>query len=953
MTKAPSILISKPDTLGDLVLLEPLLRTLEQGLPGTRIRILVREAYLPLAPLLGASVEWLGIAADPFSKGPDEAWSQVEALLRVLGEEPPELILAPHRQRSWLTDALLASFPSARSIGLSGNEGDPFFAAALQHKLGLGRNPSYTQVLSPAAELPEWRSSCLVAGLLGLQTDMITAPTLRLPQELRDETVGLLKSLGLAPGAFVACAAAGHANVPIKGWPAENFAACATWLHREHSLPCLLVGSHAERSYLEGIQQLAGEDAVRLWTGGPEDLTLLAGLCGESRLFLGNDTGAMHLAAALGRPVCALFGGGTWPRFVPSAAAFAALVNPLPCFGCAWDCCFGDAPCVKALGEAEVIQALGALLRGESPGVITLQKMNSDSLSLTRKAAERHDLLCKQLAQRQQEFERTVVLATAKDGEIGRLKQAAVEKDAEIGNLKAAAVEKDGEIGKLKSAAVEKDTEISGLKAASLGQDAEIAALKQACDERLALVNRLSDDIRRIQAEAARLGALASGHQQAAEAASALAAKTEAFYQGLAPDAAAWASQLNEARTEAANLAARVAAQDAESAVLRQHIAALEASLANISAGLGTLELHRLHQRQLREKEDMIQLLHRSCLERESLIRRLSLGESRLARLGSGLGGWWEARVAAPLRSGWEQWLRQGHWMQLGELRQHEPRPLRWDRGIPRLPAGDASPAIGLVTPSYNQAVFLGSTLRSVLDQEYQKLYYVVQDGGSTDASPRLIAGHADRLFAWESARDGGQSAAIRRGFERILPKLGPDDLMAWLNSDDLLAPRSLGFVADYFARNPEVDAVYGHRIIIDGHDREIGRWILPPHRNGDLRWTDFVPQETLFWRRRAWDRVGGLDPALHFALDWDFLLRLEEAGAVIRRLPFFLGAFRVHEESKTHSQINKRGREEMDQLLKRTHGALPDHATLDREVSHLKARGALCSRLLSLGLRR
>ena len=61
-------------------------------------------------------------------------------------------------------------------------------------------------------------------------------------------------------------------------------------------------------------------------------------LLGEARLYLGNDTGAMHLAAALGVPVTAVFGGGTWPRFVPAAVCGEAVVHPLPCFGCGWDC---------------------------------------------------------------------------------------------------------------------------------------------------------------------------------------------------------------------------------------------------------------------------------------------------------------------------------------------------------------------------------------------------------------------------------------------------------------------------------------------------------------------------------------------------------------------------------------------------------------------------------------
>ncbi len=123
---------------------------------------------------------------------------------------------------------------------------------------------------------------------------------------------------------------------------------------------------------------------------------------------------------------------------------------------------------------------------------------------------------------------------------------------------------------------------------------------------------------------------------------------------------------------------------------------------------------------------------------------------------------------------------------------------------------------------------------------------------------------------------------------------------MAWFNSDDLLAPRALAFVAAYFAANPDVDVVYGHRIIIDDADREVGRWIMPRHEEDSIEWIDYVPQETLFWRKRAWDLAGGIDPSFQFALDWDLLARFQQAGCKIVRLPYFLGCFRVHSQQKT-----------------------------------------------------
>jgi GT2 family glycosyltransferase len=293
--------------------------------------------------------------------------------------------------------------------------------------------------------------------------------------------------------------------------------------------------------------------------------------------------------------------------------------------------------------------------------------------------------------------------------------------------------------------------------------------------------------------------------------------------------------------------------------------------------------------------------------------------------------------------------------MQIGILKHYEPRPLKWDPRVPRarLPA-DRLPRIAIVTPSYNQAHFLATTLTSVLRQDYPHLLYVVQDGGSTDRSVEVIKREAARIYHWESARDNGQADAIRQGFKHVADHLGPNDLMAWLNSDDLLGPRTLHAVAKYFVEHPDVDVVYGHRIIIDETDRDIGRWVMPPHDNTALEWIDYVPQETLFWRKRAWDRVGGLDPTFQFALDWDLIARFQQAGMKLVRLPWFLGAFRVHAAQKTSQQIHTLGHEEMTRIRASLHGGVVniDHRKIEHYAHRTRVEGALCSRLADLGIR-
>ena len=144
-------------------------------------------------------------------------------------------------------------------------------------------------------------------------------------------------------------------------------------------------------------------------------------------------------------------------------------------------------------------------------------------------------------------------------------------------------------------------------------------------------------------------------------------------------------------------------------------------------------------------------------------------------------------------------------------------------------------------------------------------------------------------------------------------------EIIAYLNSDDLLLPGALNYVGDYFAKHPNVDVVYGYRIIVDEYDQEVGRWVMPPHDDEILSWADYVPQETFFWRRRIWEKAAGtMDESFRFAMDSDLLLRLREAKAHMKQLPRFLGAFRVHPHQKTSAQINEIGNREMERLRTR-----------------------------------
>jgi glycosyltransferase involved in cell wall biosynthesis len=304
-----------------------------------------------------------------------------------------------------------------------------------------------------------------------------------------------------------------------------------------------------------------------------------------------------------------------------------------------------------------------------------------------------------------------------------------------------------------------------------------------------------------------------------------------------------------------------------------------------------------------------------------------------------------EDRIKPQLKSIFRRWRRP----RLGLLYQHSPVPLRIPDFYCRKNSGSNAPRISVVTPSLNQGRFLGAACESVLSQKYPRLEYIVRDGKSTDESPSVLRRFEDRITAIRIAKDGGQANALNLGFAE-----STGEIMAWLNADDILLPGSLDYVGDFFSRRPDIDLIYSHRVLIDEFGREIGRWILPPFDGEMLRWTDYVPQETMFWRRSLWEKSGGaLDEQFTYALDWELLLRFIRHGARIRRVPRFLGGFRVHARQKTQAMASTSGAAEMAVILESLHGRKVSLEEVILRTSNYFARSTIYDALYRLGILR
>jgi len=209
------------------------------------------------------------------------------------------------------------------------------------------------------------------------------------------------------------------------------------------------------------------------------------------------------------------------------------------------------------------------------------------------------------------------------------------------------------------------------------------------------------------------------------------------------------------------------------------------------------------------------------------------------------------------------------------------------------------NPLVSIVTPSYNQAAFLEATIRSVLEQDYEPIEYVVVDGGSTDGSVEIVERYAPRLTWWTSEPDDGQAEAINKRFAHTT-----GEILGYLNSDDTLLPEAVSRLVAALQADPTLVCAYGDALWLDPGGATKGyasahSWDpVPMLRSGSAR----LHQPAALWRRDAWERVGRFEESLHYTFDTLFFLRLATIGPA-RHLHEPLAGYRLHPDSKTTSE--------------------------------------------------
>lgn len=226
-------------------------------------------------------------------------------------------------------------------------------------------------------------------------------------------------------------------------------------------------------------------------------------------------------------------------------------------------------------------------------------------------------------------------------------------------------------------------------------------------------------------------------------------------------------------------------------------------------------------------------------------------------------------------------------------------------------------PKISIITPNYNGAQFLEETILSVINQNYPNLEYIIIDGGSHDESIDIIKKYEKHISYWVSERDNSMYEAIQKGFEK-----STGEIMAWINSDDMYHKNSFFTVAEIFKNISSVEWLTGINTNFDEKGRTFNA--RPSHNHNKysqfIEPKKYIQQESTFWRRSLWDKVGfSLDTSFKYAGDFNLWIRFNRHSQVFIT-DALIGGFRIRKNQLTQlfmSEYNKECQEILEREMK------------------------------------
>ncbi|HLX63635.1 MAG TPA: glycosyltransferase [Planctomycetota bacterium] len=740
------IVISNPDTLGDFVLRQPLFSALHQA--GHQLLLIVRPATLPFVPFVAPFAQTARFPTNPYESDVEAQWEHFAPLLHEVLDFKPDLFVVAPFQWTDFEEAFARRAAQIPLAGLSGrNTGFP-------RRDGLQMPAGRSFDLLATVDESVWelaKNEALAHKILGNELSLAD-PAIELAPSAKNSALAALAALGLRENDYCAVCVGGTANVSIKTWPAERWAEVLSSWMQKHGTRILFTAPRSEAPAINAVRALMPGARAHTFQWIDEtnsQLETLVGLLGLSNGYIGHDTGPMHIAAALGKPVLAVFGGGHWPRFVPAAKSSRALTAKVDCIGCGWNCPFEKPYCVQALESSDVLSALNDLTGSNAMqrrDVIAVPLSSSASAAMLKESAS---------------------IAAREKRELSRQFSTVSQRDAELGVLKTMVRE-----------------------TAAAAESNRMAAV-----ERLSVMESLDGALKRER------------------------------------------SELQSVRDRLESLRAEAAAVRTELAGTRNELAGREVELACLN------EKSAADAKKIDEQNQAYAMLMK---DRNAWVEIYKEAETKLKKNDE---LYWYERI-------WDTARRIAKFAVYGRqyVRRPETRKL---------------PSITIVTPVFNCATYIRGTIESVLNQNHPNLEYIIVDGGSTDGTLDIINEYRGRIAHVISEPDTGMYDAVGKGFD-----VSHGEILAYLNADDMYEPGALLRVAEFFRDHPEAGVIY-HENTVSSNGWRFANIAQPHVDMFTLLNRHVLFQDGVFFRRKNYFAVGGVNRKLRRAGDWALWLEM------------------------------------------------------------------------------
>lgn len=348
--------------MGDLVLRQPLFETVAAA--GHDLVLVVRPGLVTLAERLAPDATIVPLPTDTYDPVVPPASRHTAQVVEELSDLQVDMAVITPFQRTRFDEIVIETLAGVETVGFAGQR-YPAGTEPAQDPAWVGR---LSRVVAAEEHEHEWsKNRRLAEAILGHPVPW-KRPQLAATTREIDDARRLLASLGVPWPAFHLACLGSSDRLRRRSWPAERWAAVLRHATLKWGWRFVLVGTPDERSDNERITEALGRDGV-VFIDAAVTLDALVGLLALSSGYVGRDSGPMHLAAALGKSVLSVTGGGTWPRFVPLTSAGAMFSLDVPCAGCGWFCHLDECYCVTHVPVEPVLAVVDSLATGASAGM--------------------------------------------------------------------------------------------------------------------------------------------------------------------------------------------------------------------------------------------------------------------------------------------------------------------------------------------------------------------------------------------------------------------------------------------------------------------------------------------------------------------------------------------------------------------------------------------------------